>query len=115
MSKNEKEKQPKKCDMCFGTGVDEAPDDPCIYCKGSGKYKDKFVEGEKELAEAEAKKSKAKKSEPTMKELLAEAKELGLKNYSKLNKTDLEEVISEAKADKKESEEKAEGKASKKK
>ena len=55
-------------------------------------------------------KAKAKKSEPTSKELLAEAKELGLKNYSKLNKTKLEEVISEAKADKKESGEKAKGK-----
>ena len=66
MGKNKKEKQPKrqskKCDMCFGRGWDEAPNDPCIYCKGSGKMKDKFVEGEKELAEAEAKKASNKKA-----------------------------------------------------
>ncbi len=38
-----KAKTPKKCDMCFGRGWDENKDDPCIYCKGSGKYKDKVV------------------------------------------------------------------------
>lgn len=37
-----------------------------------------------------------KKSVPTLKGLLAEAKELGLKGYSKLNKTKLGEIISEA-------------------
>lgn len=41
-------------------------------------------------------KKKAKKSVPTLKELLAEAKKLGLKGYSKLNKTKLGEIINEA-------------------
>ncbi len=90
--------------MCWGRGWDEAPNDPCIYCKGSGKMKDKVVKGEvkktskaKEPEKKEADKKADKKSVPTMKELLAKAKELDLKGYSKLNKTKLKEMIDEAK------------------
>ncbi len=32
--------------MCFGRGWDSDPDDPCIYCKGSGLMKDKVVKGQ---------------------------------------------------------------------
>ena len=107
------------CGWCDGTGEDKGK--KCPLCLGKGRRlasdKGDNARYNKVMGVKKAPSSKAKKSEPTMKDLLAEAKELGLKNYSKLNKTDLAEVISEAKADKKESgkEEEAKGKTSKKK